>query len=253
MGKCNQFDLVGKIKGRLIVLSFHHVKDEKSFWLCQCQCGNQKVIARNSIVDNKSGTKSCGCLSMEKKIAGKHGYAKHGHKKSAEYRCWISIKDRCYNKRNKRAYRDYGGRGIIVCDRWLHSYENFLADMGRAPSPKHSIDRKDNDGNYEPSNCRWATPKIQGNNQQKTVRVNYKGVIHTLFELSLMYGVPQKTIYKRIYMANWPVEEAVESPKGTCLKERPTCFRKGHTSNLGKKYNKVVTAAAVVTIVTLKE
>lgn len=190
-----------------------------------------------------------GCVSHNRT----HGESRGPNKPATkEYSTWCRMKARCYRPAADR-FINYGGRGIIVCDRWLHSYENFLADMGRAPSPKHSIDRKDNDGNYEPSNCRWATPKIQGNNQQKTVRVNYKGVIHTLFRLSLMYGVPQKTIYKRIYMANWPVEEAVESPKGTCLKERPTCFRKGHTSNLGKKYNKVVAAATVVTIVTLKE
>lgn len=98
----------------------------------------------------------------------------HNDSYSPEYRAWYHMKARCYNMKNK-GYKIYGGRGIKVCDRWLHSYENFLHDMGRRPSINHSIDRKDVDGNYSPENCRWATAKQQRENTRSIIKVDFNG------------------------------------------------------------------------------
>jgi hypothetical protein len=123
----------------------------------------------------KKGARSCGCLHRE--AAAQRGQLNRTHgegapgRKSIEYKAWGSMKERCYRLRATR-YAQYGGRGIKVCDRWLNSFENFLADMGRRPSPEHSIDRIDNDGNYEPNNCRWATREEQRRN--RTTPKRYK-------------------------------------------------------------------------------
>lgn len=215
MPKCNQFDLVGKIKGRLTVLSFHHVADEKSYWLCQCQCGNQKVIQRNSIVGNNGGAKSCGCLSLEKKIAGKHGYSKPGNKKTPEYACWVSIKSRCYTDTgNNPSYKNYGGRGIRVCDRWLKSFPNFLADMGCRPTSDHSIDRIDVNGDYSPDNCRWATRLEQQNNRRNNLVLTHNGVSLTASEWARKIDVSPLLIMDRI-RRGWPVHNALFEPLHT--------------------------------------
>jgi len=117
--------------------------------------------------------------------------------------------NRCRNP-NVKAFKDYGGRGITVCERWF-SYENFLADMGRRPSPVHSIDRKDNDGNYEPSNCRWATKIEQSYNTRATTKLRYKGRELTLLDAARLSGVPKATISQRL-TRGWTDRDAIERP-----------------------------------------
>lgn len=204
MGKIK--DLTGMVYGRLTVISFSHRSScNQYYWDCLCICGNKtKVVAGNI---NNGHTKSCGCLSIEK--ASERAIT-HNQSKSLEHKSWRRMKTRCLNV-NTPGFKNWGGRGITICDRWLNSFENFFADMGIAPSSKHSLDRIDNNGNYEPGNCRWATIIEQANNRRTNNMIEYNGETKSLsmwcVELSIKYERTRIRISK-----GWSAENAFTTP-----------------------------------------
>lgn len=152
-------DLLGQTIGVLkIIKRAKNNKYNRAVWFCRCECGTEKDISSDSLRQGKA--LSCGCLGRKNRELS---LTTHSLSKTSEYRAWQGMKTRCYTK-SVMNYKNYGGRGIKVCDRWLDSVEHFVHDMGKRPSSDFSIDRIDNDGNYEPNNCRWATRKQQMQN-----------------------------------------------------------------------------------------
>jgi hypothetical protein len=203
MGKlCN---LSGKIYGRLTVISRAENKGRYVAWNCLCECGKKKIVPAFHLKDGH--TKSCGCYLVE--FAGNLKRT-HSDNRSKEHQTWNGIKKRCLNP-NEPAYKHYGARGITVCDRWLESYSNFLSDMGRAPSKRHSIDRINTNGNYEASNCRWATPKEQANNKRNTTYLEYNGQNKTIVEWCEFTGINYRAIRSRLRYG-WSIEKTLTTP-----------------------------------------
>lgn len=145
---------------------------------------------------------------------------KHGLSKTPEHRVWSHMKGRCHNP-NDAGYYKYGARGIKVCDRWRNSFLDFLADMGKRPSPKHSIDRINNDGNYCPENCRWASIDEQANNKRSSITTIWRGKKMTLRQICNLEGVVSYgTANARVYAMGWTVEDAVLVPVNGCRNGR---------------------------------
>lgn len=187
----------GQKHSRLTAVRFIERRKQGYFWEFKCECGNS-TIARAVHVRN-GNTKSCGCLKVENlAIIGKSiTNFKHGMSGIREYRLWRSMIARCHTK-GAPNYERWGAIGVSVCDRWRYSFENFLADMGRRPSPKHSLDRfPNNDGNYEPENVRWATARQQANNRRNSIVVEWCGVKMALNDLAWITGKNYQTLYHR--------------------------------------------------------
>lgn len=157
-------DLSGQKFDRLTVIKREeNSKDGHARWLCICDCGNTKVINGSNLL-NKN-VRSCGCLQQEITTLNLEQRFKHGYHNTPTYQTWECMIQRCSNP-NVPSYQYYGGRGIRVCQRWLDDFKNFLSDMGERPNGK-TLDRIDNEDNYYPENCRWATPKEQSENKRR--------------------------------------------------------------------------------------
>jgi len=179
----------GEVFNRLTVIDRDESKTQRAYWRCKCECG---AIVSISACDVKSGhSKSCGCLNQEARIKNN---TTHGMSGTPTYISWTNMVDRCCDTTNKR-FAHYGGRGIRVCDEWM-KFDGFLKDMGARPD-KLTLERVDVDGNYEPSNCKWATKKEQANNLRKSIRAIYQGQSYTASQLADLLDVP----YERVYWA----------------------------------------------------
>lgn len=167
-------------------------------WLCKCDCGTEREVDSTALRNGDSTC--CGCVKPKRKEA---------NRKTRTYRIWKAMKTRCTNP-NFPDYPEYGGRGIVICERWIESYEAFLSDMGECP-PGLSIDRRDNDGNYEPGNCRWATKIEQANNTRRHRRYTLNGKTLTLAQWVRETGIPYACLLYR-HMNGWDDERALTTP-----------------------------------------
>lgn len=208
-------DRTGQKFGRLKVISFAGKKTGgQSLWNVRCDCGNVKVVSANGMVEGH--TRSCGCLAMEtiakigklsKGVPPTHGHTSGGA--SREYASWMNMKNRCRNP-NSEKFRIYGARGIKVCQRWLDSFENFLSDMGKKPIGL-TLERINVNGDYEPSNCVWDTPKVQANNTRVNRRLTLNGTTLTLTQWSEKIGITSASLSERIE-SGWTLERALTEP-----------------------------------------
>lgn len=173
----------------------------KHMFLCSCDCGKETIVSKENL---RSGhTRSCGCIVIE---AIRRANKTHGGYRSPEYRIWQKIKERCQSETAKN-FADYGGRGIKLCSRW-QNFSAFREDMGSRPSSKHSIDRINNDGNYEPGNCRWATKTQQIRNRRVTLFLTFNGKTRPLIEWCEEHNKDYYLVRKRI-RRGWTARDAI--------------------------------------------
>lgn len=200
---------VGMRFGRLVVTKRFN-DDERKKCDAVCDCGKSGAFWRSNI--GMGQTRSCGCLVPE--VSGSLNLT-HGRSKTKAHVAWCHMNRRCYAKTYIR-YPNWGGRGITVCDRWRHSFENFLADMGEPPTPKHSLDRIDNDGPYAPQNCRWATLSEQARNKRSNLVVTAWGETKLVAEWleDARCVVVRSALLYRLYDRNTPPELAMSTPSG---------------------------------------
>lgn len=201
-------DLTDKKFGRLTVLHFAGISRRNARWFCLCDCGREIVVAANCLGRR---TTSCGCYAQEiRRENGSKSNLRHGEADIApEWEAWAGMWKRCTDK-NRPNYKDYGGRGIAICERWK-KYENFLEDMGRKPGRGYSVERRNNDLGYFPENCYWATRTQQASNRRSNRWIEFQGERLTLTQWEQKLGFTRDRIRQRLSQG-WTVERALTEP-----------------------------------------
>ncbi len=203
-----RLDLKNQRFGRLVAIKSSTATAGRTGWICKCDCGKKKLVGTRELT--RGETKSCGCLSEENRINFIQAGTSHGRAHTRTYMCWKNMKARCYNPNNS-FFKEYGARGITVCKRWRLSFESFYKDMGDKPSGM-TIDRfPDNDGNYEPSNCRWATNSQQSRNKRNNIFVEVKNERMIVKDACRILGLPYRSITARI-RKGWDAQKAMNTP-----------------------------------------
>lgn len=189
MGKVKDF--TGQRFGRIVVLEDTHTRDKyrNEIWKCKCDCG--KIVFKSSELLRNKNSNSCGCLASElTRIRNRKRLTTHGYgNEDRLHRIWIGIKTRCYNQKDK-GYKNYGGRGIKVCNEWKNDFMNFrIWAIANGYRDDLTIDRINNNGNYEPNNCRWATKEEQANNKRNVHLIEYNGKKYSISQLAREIGI----------------------------------------------------------------
>jgi hypothetical protein len=199
-------DVTGERFGHLVVIERSKREENQNGyharWLCRCDCGNFTIVRGTSL--RRGLARSCGCKFRTVAVTT------HGKSKTREWRIWASMKARCNNPNNE-AFENYGGRGISVCKRWEESFEAFWEDMGPRPSDSHSIDRINNDGNYEPGNCCWTTNTVQCRNRRSNRLLTFNGKTQSVAEWADELGIKSQVIANRL-RRGWSVEATLATP-----------------------------------------
>ena len=200
--------LEGQVFGRLTVIRRAGSRAGRVTWACMCECGSTVEVVSHALTSGH--TKSCGCWKDERNRGTpvKHGHARRGASLTPTYKTWQNMMTRCYNQKVK-SFKDYGERGIKVCNGW-HIFENFLADMGERPKGT-TLDRVDNNGDYTPDNCRWATKLTQARNTRANYVVDFRGEQMTQVEFAERLGMSQSTVSRRL-RNGWAPEQVASIP-----------------------------------------
>lgn len=219
MAKKIRFEPAQRVARLTILREAGRTRDGKVLWLCKCFCGQQKAITGRAL---KSGrTRSCGCLMRE---TSARTHRTHGATGTPEYIAWQAMVRRCKD-RNQRAFRHYGGRGIKVHPRWSRSFTAFLSDLGPKPSPEHTLERINNEGDYEPGNVKWATRAVQARNHRRNRRVTINGETRLISDWANHFGIILTTVYSRLGKG-WNEADALSKP----------LLRQGHHGPRRRKY-----------------
>lgn len=205
MGKF--IDLTGQQFGRLTVVERAKNEGREVRWLCKCECGNYCVVLRSDLRTGQ--TRSCGCLKSEN---SRNMLTSHGMTGTRLYKIWANMKRRCYSPKSQR-YKHYGAKGIRVCDEWKNNFKNFAKwAYENGYTENLTLDRIDINKNYEPSNCRWATWKEQGQNTSRTHWITYNGETHSMSEWADILNINYKALVRRINQSKWSIEKAFTTP-----------------------------------------